>query len=250
MSKAMELRDAFGICDTEFKLSHGWLQKFKTRHGIKCYYLHGESVDAYEVGVALAMAKIPFILKKYDPEDIFNFDETDEDLGKLNVDLFQAMLWCVVAWHELDDQTIRSCWRKSAILPVEWNADINNSDERMKSQIEEAALELGNLIAALNLGLNVEGKPIEKLSSLEYINMEGEDDFEVEYSNDELVLLVQDGKEVFDSMEEDSMIFDSNDDEYNVVKLSETQKYAKDLLNFMASQDSIVCDSKSIILTS
>lgn len=27
-------------------------------------------------------------------------DNSDEDLGKLNVDLFQAMLWCLVAWHE------------------------------------------------------------------------------------------------------------------------------------------------------
>lgn len=66
MHKAMKLSDSFGICDTEFKLSHAWLQNFKTRHGIKCYYLHGERGDANEVGVALAMAKIPFILKKYD----------------------------------------------------------------------------------------------------------------------------------------------------------------------------------------
>ena len=76
MQKAKELRDSFGISDTEFKLSHGWLQNFKTRHGIKCYYLHEESGDVDGVGVALAMAKIPFILKKYDLEDIFNFDET------------------------------------------------------------------------------------------------------------------------------------------------------------------------------
>jgi hypothetical protein len=75
--KATELRDSFGISDTEFKLSHGWLQIFKTRHGIKCYYLHGESGDVDGVGATLAMAKIPFILKKYDPEDIFKFDETN-----------------------------------------------------------------------------------------------------------------------------------------------------------------------------
>lgn len=76
MLKAMNLRYSFGICDTEFKLSHGWLQNFKNRHSVKCYYLHGESGNAYEIGVTLAMAKIPFILKKYDTKDIFNFDET------------------------------------------------------------------------------------------------------------------------------------------------------------------------------
>lgn len=109
-------------------------------------------------------------------------DNSNEDLTKQNVDLFQAMLWCVMAWHKLDDQIIRNYWRKSTILPVECNADFNNSDERIKSKLEKAALELGNLIAALNLGLDVEVKPKEKFSTLEYINMEGEDDFEVEYS--------------------------------------------------------------------
>ena len=51
----------------------------------------------------------------------------------------------------------------------------------MKSKMEEAALELSRLIVALNLGLDVKSKPVEKLGPLEYINMEGEDDFEVEF---------------------------------------------------------------------
>ena len=75
MHNAKKMRDSLGISDTEFKICLGWLQNFKTRHGINCYYLRGESGDVDGVGVALAMAKIPFILKKYDPEDIFNFDE-------------------------------------------------------------------------------------------------------------------------------------------------------------------------------
>jgi len=102
---------------------------------------------------------------------------------------------------------------ESAILHAQWNAYINNYDERIKSKMEEGALELGNLITALNLGLDVEGKPIEKLSPLEYINMEGEDDFEVEYFIEELVQLVQDGEHVLDSTEEDPLIVDSSDDE-------------------------------------
>ena len=28
-------------------------------------------------------------------------NNSNEGLGKLNVDLFQAMLWCVATWHEL-----------------------------------------------------------------------------------------------------------------------------------------------------
>ena len=28
-------------------------------------------------------------------------NNSNEDLGKLNVDLFQGVLWCVATWHEL-----------------------------------------------------------------------------------------------------------------------------------------------------
>ena len=97
-----------------------------------------------------------------------------EDLGKLNVDVFQAMLWCVVAWHKVDDQIIINYWRISAILPTY----INNIDERMKTKMEEATLEVGNLIATL--GFDVQSKHLEKLYLLEYVNMEGEDDFQVQ----------------------------------------------------------------------
>ena len=51
--------------------------------------------------------------------------------------------------------------------------------------------------------------------------MEGEDDFEVEYSTEELVQLVQDGEQVLDSMEEDPWIVDSSDNVSKVVKLSD-----------------------------
>lgn len=59
--------------------------------------------------------------------------------------------------------------------------------------------------------------------------------------------LVQDVKEVFDSIEEDSMIVDSNDDEYKAMKLSEAQKYAKDLLNFLASQGSQIFNTQELL---
>ena len=55
-------------------------------------------------------------------------------------------------------------------------------DEHIKSKMEDSTLELGRLIVALNLGLDIEGKNVEKLCPLEYINMEGEDYFEVEFS--------------------------------------------------------------------
>jgi hypothetical protein len=33
-------------------------------------------------------------------------NNSNKHFGKLNIDLFHAMLWCVVAWHELDDQPL------------------------------------------------------------------------------------------------------------------------------------------------
>ena len=41
--------------------------------------------------------------------------------------------------------------------------------------------------------------------------MEGEDDFDVEYSTEKLVQLVQDGQEVHDPVEVDPLVDDSND---------------------------------------
>ena len=151
---------------------------------------------------------------------------------------FEALLWSVAAWHELDDQTIRNCWQKSAILSVDWNADIKNLDERVKMKVDEAVLELGTLIGALNLGSDIHGHPLEKLSPMEYVNMEGEDKFEVELSAEELLQFVQQEEEVLsDAMEED--IGDDIDDlEPRVVKSNDAQMCAKDVLSFMASQGS------------
>ena len=57
--------------------------------------------------------------------------------------------------------------------------------------------------------------------------MEGEDDFEVEYSTEELAQLVQDGQEVHDFVKVDPLIDDSNDVESKVVKLSNAQTLLK-----------------------
>ena len=42
--------------------------------------------------------------------------------------------------------------------------------------------------------MDVEGNHVEKLCLLEYINMKGEDDFEVDFSTEDVVQLLQDGE--------------------------------------------------------
>ena len=81
---------------------------------------------------------------------------------------------------------------------------------------------------------------------LESVNMEGEDDFEVEYATEELVQLVQDGQEGRGPLV-DPLIDDSNDVESKVVKLSDAQKYVKDVLNFMASQGSQIFNTMELL---
>jgi hypothetical protein len=52
-----------------------------------------------------------------------------------------------------------------------------------------------------------------------------------------------------DSKEEDPLIVDSSDDESKVVKLSDgiAQKYAKDVLNFMARQGSQIFNTQELL---
>ena len=79
------------------------------------------------------------------------------------------------------------------------------------------------------------------------LNIEGEENVGVEYSAGELVQLVQDGEHVLDSMEVDPLIVDSSGDESKVVKLSDAQKYAEDVLNFMASQGSQIFNTLKLL---
>src|ERR1700736_2563972 len=59
--------------------------------------------------------------------------------------------------------------------------------------------------------------------------------------------LVQDDEQILDSMEIDPLIVDSSDDESKVVKLSDAQKYTKDILNFMASQGSQIFSTHELL---
>jgi hypothetical protein len=74
--KAERLRDKTGISENDMKVSSGWLDAFKRRHGIREHRRFGESGD---VDMALVETERPLIreiLDKYDWSDIYNMDET------------------------------------------------------------------------------------------------------------------------------------------------------------------------------
>ena len=69
-------RQSRQYCST-FCGSNGWLDRFKRRHCIKLKIIKGEAnsvdiatVDEFRAGVATSLPQ------RYDPEDIFNADET------------------------------------------------------------------------------------------------------------------------------------------------------------------------------
>ena len=60
-----------------FKGSNGWLEKFRTRHGIKHRAICGESATVNPVTVDDWKTRRPLIIDKYAPEDVYNADEND-----------------------------------------------------------------------------------------------------------------------------------------------------------------------------
>lgn len=73
--KALEFARALGHDD--FLASEGWLARFRERYGIRARLLCGESADApAEKADEWRVTVIKNIIAEYDPEDVYNADET------------------------------------------------------------------------------------------------------------------------------------------------------------------------------
>ena len=73
-TKAFEF--AFLLKEDKFKGSNGWINDFKKRHNLKQYSVHGEAASAPLEDLDEMRDKLRETLKDYDPENIFNCDET------------------------------------------------------------------------------------------------------------------------------------------------------------------------------
>lgn len=61
----------------DFKASNGWLQGFKSRHGVVGRVISGESASAdSDASASWVVEKLPDILKRYEAADLYNADET------------------------------------------------------------------------------------------------------------------------------------------------------------------------------
>lgn len=72
--KAKTLGEQLNV--TEFCYSRGWIQRFKNRRGIKRKLYEGEAESADMSLVHTGRDKLQQILKEYNPEDVFNLDES------------------------------------------------------------------------------------------------------------------------------------------------------------------------------
>ncbi|KAK3735696.1 hypothetical protein RRG08_020400 [Elysia crispata] len=70
VEKGEELAKSLGYSD--FKMSDGWLDRFKTRHGIVLNAVSGEAASAKKVDTTAWEAKLQTILKDFQPRDIYN----------------------------------------------------------------------------------------------------------------------------------------------------------------------------------
>ena len=70
----------------------------------------------------------------------------------------QAILWSAFVWDAMAPQTIRNCWHHTRILPVTWNADIADEDERRRERdpgrIAEFVDEINDLLVAMGMSDN------------------------------------------------------------------------------------------------
>ncbi|MFQ6626232.1 hypothetical protein Gotur_004978 [Gossypium turneri] len=70
------LQKMYGDANSEFNFSIGWLERFKTRHGIKSYRRFGESGSIIMENIEYALPQIRAKLKIFYWKDIYNMDET------------------------------------------------------------------------------------------------------------------------------------------------------------------------------
>jgi hypothetical protein len=74
LTKAKQLGEQLNV--TDFFYSRGYLQRFKSRRGIKRKLYEGEADSADKAIVENGRKDLQHVLKDYHPDDIFNIDET------------------------------------------------------------------------------------------------------------------------------------------------------------------------------
>ncbi|CAB4487244.1 uncharacterized protein OCT59_001360 [Rhizophagus irregularis] len=74
--KAMFFAHGLGLSENTLTFSNGWLMRFKKKNGLRRRKLHGESASAPLETLSQERERLRRILRRYNPNDIYNADET------------------------------------------------------------------------------------------------------------------------------------------------------------------------------
>jgi hypothetical protein len=78
IAKAKSIASSLSISKSNFKASWQWLSRFRAHRGLQKMLLHGEGAEVNKNDLELLAALEEFykIIAQYDPENIYNMDET------------------------------------------------------------------------------------------------------------------------------------------------------------------------------
>lgn len=74
IEKAKRLGEDLGVSGLQY--SHGWCCRFRKRHGMRSFRVHGESASVSQTTLNVGRCQIRTNLTGFDPENIYNLDET------------------------------------------------------------------------------------------------------------------------------------------------------------------------------
>jgi len=74
--QAKKFATLLDISEDDFKASNGWLDRFKKRHNIRRFKIHGESESAPIEKLPEQRQELVELLSQYRPENVYNADET------------------------------------------------------------------------------------------------------------------------------------------------------------------------------
>ncbi|CAB4419054.1 unnamed protein product [Rhizophagus irregularis] len=248
--KAAFFAERFSIED--FHQSEGWLTGFKKRHGLQQFRKQGEASSAPSVeSIENDRLALQDFLKSYNPEDIWNADETglfwkmepsrrlfiqnrieaydnvqDGFVEKLaDYNIFEALQNSAEAWSMVSAQTISNCWKKTRILPPSDEIEDDSIFDDYNNTIEDEEVELENLIAFLPEG--------DHLNAREYINIEDEI-AEGALTDDEII------DAILNADKEEEIVVEENElmPIMEKVSLKEAEKAVNNITQFLYEQGS------------
>ena len=78
IAKAKRIAQELSISEDDFKASWQWLSRFRERRGLQKVLLHGEGaeVDKQDPKLLAALNELHDTIARYDPENVYNMDET------------------------------------------------------------------------------------------------------------------------------------------------------------------------------